>query len=47
MGNYKVEDDKSITLKVMSDTKSHPYAHQVDAQLEDIFHNLAGKVENI
>lgn len=36
-GNYKVEEDGSITLKIVSNIKPYPAAHQVDVQLEDVF----------
>ncbi len=37
LGNYKVEEDGSVTLKVISDTRPHPSARQANVKLEDVF----------
>jgi ABC-2 type transport system ATP-binding protein len=47
LGNYKVEEDGSITLRIISNIKPHPTAHQVDVQLEDIFLFQMGEGEKI
>ncbi len=36
-GNYTIEDDGSITMKIVSNIKPYPDANQVDVHLEDVF----------